>query len=373
MATTFDENGTNTPNGSHLEFSYTFDVIKNEDVKVALNGVTQAATKYTLDTTTNPKKIIFNNTSVDASVQESTGAPKTGVVVKVYRDTDVDAARVDFQPGSGIRAADLNTNQKQVLYALQEEQNQKGIFESISLDDDVQIKLGNSDDFTIEWDTAGSPDAGVLKAGSIDIKSTYFKIRDFGGDQILHADLNGILVSELIKPTSDNTFDLGSSGDQWKDLYVNGVAYLDEIDLGDDQKLKFGDNDDFTIYWKNSTSDAKLESDNDIIYESGSGHKFTKDGASVLTLWSSSADFKVHVRPWNDDTWDLGSSSYQWRNLYVDGTGYIDTIDSEALTVSGTSTLATVDINGGAIDGTTIGASSAIVRDIDEAWAEVGE
>ena len=245
MATTFDENGTNTPNGSHLEFSYTFPVIKNEDVKVALNGVIQAATKYTLDTTTNPKKIIFNNTSVDASVQESTGAPKTGVVVKVYRDTDVDAARAIYAAGSGIRAQDLNINQDQVLYALQEEQNQKGIFESISLDDDVQIKLGNNDDFTIEWDTAGSPDAGVLKAGSIDIKSTYFKIRDFGGDQILHADLNGILVSELIKPTSDNTFDLGSNTHQWKDLYVNGVAYLDEIDLGEKIIQEYVGNNDF--------------------------------------------------------------------------------------------------------------------------------
>ena len=44
--TTYLENGTNTPNGSHLEFSYTFPVLKTEDVKVALNGVTQAATKY---------------------------------------------------------------------------------------------------------------------------------------------------------------------------------------------------------------------------------------------------------------------------------------------------------------------------------------
>ena len=67
--TTYVENGLNTPNGSHLEFSYTFPVIKNEDVKVALNGVTQATTKYAVDNTSNPTKITFNNTSIDSDIQ----------------------------------------------------------------------------------------------------------------------------------------------------------------------------------------------------------------------------------------------------------------------------------------------------------------
>ena len=39
MATTYTDNGTNTPNGSHLIFSYTYPVLESTDVKVALNGV----------------------------------------------------------------------------------------------------------------------------------------------------------------------------------------------------------------------------------------------------------------------------------------------------------------------------------------------
>ena len=81
---------------------------------------------------------------------------------------------------------------------------------------------------------------------------------------------------------------------------------------------------------------------------------------------------------------DLGTSSLQFKDLFIDGTANIDslvadTVDINAgtidgvtiggssagtgafttLTATGTSTLTTVDINGGAIDGTIIGSSSA--------------
>ena len=124
MATTYNDNGGATPNGSNLNFTYTFPILKTEDVKVALNGVTQATTKYSVNTGVNPTRIEFNNTSIDATVQESSGAPKTGVTVRVYRDTDVDSAKAVYAAGSSIRAQNLNDNQEQVLYALQEEQNQ---------------------------------------------------------------------------------------------------------------------------------------------------------------------------------------------------------------------------------------------------------
>ena len=96
MAITYTDNGGGAPNGSDKEFTYTFPVIQTEDVKVALNGVTQATTKYAVDTASNPTKITFNNTSVDSSVQESTGDPKSV-----------------FAAGSSIRAVDLNANVEQ--------------------------------------------------------------------------------------------------------------------------------------------------------------------------------------------------------------------------------------------------------------------
>ena len=120
MATTYVDNG-GAVNGSNKEYTFSFPYLKTEDVKVSLNGLTQATTKYTVSTS--PTKITFNATSVDSTVQESDGAPKTGVAVRVYRDTEVDTAKAVYSAGSSVRAGDLNDNQDQVLYALQETQS----------------------------------------------------------------------------------------------------------------------------------------------------------------------------------------------------------------------------------------------------------
>ena len=137
MAITYTDNGGGAPNGSDLEFTYTFPIIQTEDVKVALNGVTQATTKYSVDNVSNPTKITFNNTSVDSSVQETSGAPKSGVLVRVYRETTVGKANGDEDPkavfaaGSSIRATDLNANQEQALFAIHELQSQPVLAEQI--------------------------------------------------------------------------------------------------------------------------------------------------------------------------------------------------------------------------------------------------
>jgi hypothetical protein len=130
MAITYTDNGGGAPNGSDLEFTFTFPVLQTEDVKVALNNVVQATTKYAVDTASNPTKITFNNTSIDATVQETTGAPKSGVTVRVFRQTQVGKPSGDDDPkavyaaGSSIRAVDLNANTEQALYAIHELQDQ---------------------------------------------------------------------------------------------------------------------------------------------------------------------------------------------------------------------------------------------------------
>ena len=126
MATTYTDNNPSAGDGSRTEFRYTFPVIQTEDVKVSLNGVTQATTKYTVDNVSNPTHIDFNNTSIDSSVQETSGAPKSGVRVRVYRETTVgktdgnEDPKAVFAAGSSIRAIDLNANQEQSLMAIHE-------------------------------------------------------------------------------------------------------------------------------------------------------------------------------------------------------------------------------------------------------------
>ena len=113
-------------NGTVRKFAFTFPYIKENDVKVSLRtsiaDVTIiASTEYTFPSAT---EIQFNALSGAATTfQETTGAPKTGVIVRVFRDTDVTTERVTFFPGSSIRAQDLNDNTLQSLYANQERKN----------------------------------------------------------------------------------------------------------------------------------------------------------------------------------------------------------------------------------------------------------
>ena len=170
MATTYNDNG-GAVNGSNKEYTFSFAYIKTEDVKVALNGITQASTKYAISTS--PTKITFNNTSVDSTVQESTGAPKTGVTVRVYRDTEVDTAKAVYAAGSSVRAVDLNNNQEQVLFALQEEQDQLERLTNADINPTAEIEVSKLKDGTarqvLQTDAAGT---GVEWTSNVDIPGT---------------------------------------------------------------------------------------------------------------------------------------------------------------------------------------------------------
>lgn len=97
----------------------TFPSLKTEDIKIKLNGVLMAASTYVVHS--NPSTAItFNSINPATALQETTGAPKQGVNILIYRDTDVTAAVGHFSVGSSIRSADLNNNQEQALFSIKE-------------------------------------------------------------------------------------------------------------------------------------------------------------------------------------------------------------------------------------------------------------
>ena len=83
----------------------------------------------------------------------------------------------------------------------------------------------------------------------------------------------------------------------------------------------------------------------------------TADALSInnnTTLGSSNSDtvtFNARAAseftPATDNTYDLGRTGHEWRDLYLDGTANIDSLVAD-----------TADINGGTIDGTTVGATT---------------
>jgi len=100
------------------------------------------------------------------------------------------------------------------------------------------------------------------------------------------SDTGGQGCATNIVPDTDDSLDLGNSSYQWRDLYIDGTAYIDTADI---------------------------------------------DALDVTDVIS-------HLFPDADDTRDLGSSSYQWRNLYIDGTAYIDTLSLSGVAGEGVAT-----------------------------------
>ena len=100
MATT---QNTYTGNGSTTNYSFTFEYLKQADVKVTLDTV--ATTAFTF---------------ANATTLSFTTAPANGVAIRIFRDTTIDTLSSTFFPGSAIKAEDLNENFTQNLYVTQE-------------------------------------------------------------------------------------------------------------------------------------------------------------------------------------------------------------------------------------------------------------
>ena len=175
--------------------------------------------------------------------------------------------------------------------------------------------------------------------------------------QVSNAAVEQIRIQDgSIVPVTDSDIDLGTSSLEFKDLYLDGTAHIDTLDVD----ANAGIIGNLTVGGNTTLGDAATD---------------------TVTV---TADVASPLLPSADDTYDLGAVGSEWRNLYVDGTANIDalvadtadinggTVDGAviggasaaagtftSLNASGTATLATVDINAGNIDGTVIGAASA--------------
>ena len=110
MATTLTTEHFYTGDGSTTDFTVSFTYLKDADVKATLDHV--STTAYTLP---------------NAGILRFNTAPASGVAIRVYRDTDVDAARFVLAAGSSVKSNELNENYDQLLFADQEMVDEFGI------------------------------------------------------------------------------------------------------------------------------------------------------------------------------------------------------------------------------------------------------
>ena len=136
------------------EFTFTFDYIKEEHIKVFVNFVEKAqgtgSNEFQVITNTTPKKISLN-----------TGLSADNTRVEIRRVSSLSTPLVDFEDGSTLTAADLDTAEKQSLFIAQELDD--AIKQGISIDTSTGVPTLNSQRLSNVSDPVNAQDA-VTKA-----------------------------------------------------------------------------------------------------------------------------------------------------------------------------------------------------------------
>jgi len=173
--------------------------------------------------------------------------------------------------------------------------------------------------------TATIDDLTVDASAVIGTTLTVGGASSFQGDVTLgNATADTLIVNALVNssfvPEADSTWNLGSTSLYWANAYVDAVTTTGDVAIGGNLTVT----GNATISGNLTFGDADTDS---------------------ITL---TADVASHITPDADDTYDLGSSTKEWRNLYIDGTANIDSLVAD-----------TADINAGTIDNTVIGGTTA--------------
>jgi len=140
--------------------------------------------------------------------------------------------------------------------------------------------------------------------------------------QVASAPVQQLYIADgAIIPVTDSDIDLGTSSLYFKNAYIDSITTTGNVDVGGN----------LTVTGTTTFNGGTIT---------------MGDAATDNVVFG--ADVDSNIIPDDDDTYDLGSASQEWRNLYIDGTANIDSLVAD-----------TADINGGTIDGVTIGGTTA--------------
>ena len=135
-----------------------------------------------------------------------------------------------------------------------------------------------------------------------------------------------IVSSTKVEAKTSATLDLGSNAVRFKDAYLSGALDVDGT-LNVASNVAIGGN--LTVTGATTIN----------------GNLTFGDSAADSVAFG--ADINSSIIPNVDNTYDLGTATKEWRNLYIDGTANIDSLVAN-----------TADINAGTIDGTLIGGTT---------------
>ena len=141
-----------------------------------------------------------------------------------------------------------------------------------------------------------------------------------------------------IVPVTSNDIDLGTSSLQYKDIHIDGTAYVDTLEIHVGASLSAG-----VLSLPDGSASAPVITNtgdtNQGLYFSGTDEmSFTAGGTAQVTF----ADGVI--KPVTDNDVDLGTSSLQFKDIHINGTANIDTL--AGTTMSGNLAMGSNSITG---------------------------
>jgi len=157
----------------------------------------------------------------------------------------------------------------------------------------------------------------------------------------------GADVNSSIIPNTDNTYDLGSSGQEWKDIYIDGVAYLDAINFNGTAITSTAAELNIVDGGTSATSTTVADADRVVLNDNG-----TMVQVAVTDL-AAYFDDEITAMP-NLVTTAATTVGALNSGSITSGFGTINT-GSSTITTTGLITGGSLDIDDVVINGTTIG------------------
>ena len=185
------------------------------------------------------------------------------------------------------------------------------------------------------------------------------KIRfDIAGTEQLTIEDGGII------PTTDSDIDLGTASKEFKDLYLDGIAHIDTLDVDVNATVAgtLGVTGAVTLSSilsipDGSASNPSITNTGDtncgLFFSASDEIAFTAGGVAQVIFADGS------ITPQTDNDIDLGASDYEFKDGYFDGTVHTDAINLNGTTI--TSTAAELNI----LDGVTSTAAELNIIDGD--------
>lgn len=174
-------------------------------------------------------------------------------------------------------------------------------------------------------------DTGVQNISGV--KYFYDRITFYSGINVTgDFSILGSVVGDFY-PKTNNAYDLGTSTLEWKNLYLDGIGRIDSLFVDENATIATG-----LSVGGNAIISGNLTTTGDFL----------------------PSNVAINFLPKTDNLYDLGSTTQEFRNLYVDGTGKVDflEVDENAVVQSGLSIGQTLTVSGNSTSASAMASGS---------------